>query len=415
MFAANTSLNDCIRFAPTCARQTSLEVLLQLFQSGSPIAIAIDRQQYPVGAIRSHRLLDYLAQNLLLAPVGSRDFDRSIFLASSVANLVEPVEVLNTASIILESVEIAENFAKKELKIYAVVDDRQKFIGILDDRCTFDSVKMLDVSSSLTDRALEVSFNQSSSFLQQWKKNIGQKYQSTENITNFWSSIGNKNTEEVFQELLLWLGHELKSPLTAIVGLSSLLKEAKPEQIENKYSHYADLIHRSGRRMMEIVNDMFGIIDPRANIRATPAESSRSRAKSSKIKRALDRSWQILRLCPQENEFASNDFDIALDVFLSSLQHRILEADSLEQAEILARVWKIDAIVLNGSNLSDPVAYLRSFSKSDYLCKIPLVTLDSKTTEAATSIPTLVVFPYLLPLEEQYLNDVLNAIEIAVG
>ncbi len=402
MFTVNTTFNDCIQFAPICERQASLEVLLNLFQSGASIAIVVDLKGYPLGAIRSHCLLNRLAQYLMFSPVGSWESNRRQFLASSVSDLIEPVEVVSGEVAIEKLTDISKNWTQGEARIYALIDDQKKFIGLLDDRCLLDSVKKLD-SLSLTNQALQVNLDRSSPFLKQWERTLVQKSLINPDNPNFLTPTGIKNDERMFQEFLLWLGHELKSPLTAIVGLSSLLKEAKPEQLEQKYVRYADLIYRSGRRLMEIVNELFG-----ANYLNSEEVKVKSPTKANQ-------SWKILRLYPQEDEFDGDTFDGALNTFLSSLQHRILEADSLEQAEMLARVWRIDAIVLNGSYLNDPAAYLHSLSRSDYLCSLPLVTLDSKTTEAARNISELVVFPYLLPIEEQYLNDVLQAIKIAVG
>jgi His Kinase A (phospho-acceptor) domain len=404
MFTVNTSFNDCIQFAPICERQSSLEVLLKLFQSGASIVIVVDLKGYPLGAVRSHRLLTYLTQYLLLSPVGNWEPNRRKFLASSVSDLIEPVEIIGEDVAIEKLTEIGTNSNRAETRIYALVDERQQFVGLLDDRCLLDSVKKIDSPvPSLVNRALQVSFDRGSPFLQQWEQTLVQKSLIDLDNPNVLTPIDIKNDEVMFQEFSIWLAHELKSPLTAIVGLSSLLKEAKPEQLEYKYIHYADLIYRSGRRLMKIVNELFGV------------DYLNSETVKGDCLSETNQSWKILRLYPQENEFDGDDFDAALNDFLSSLQHRILEADSLEQAEMLARVWKVDAIVLNGSYLSDPTAYLQSFSRSDYLCGLPLVTLDSKTTEAARNIPTLAVFPYLLPIEEQYLNDVLQAIEIAVG
>jgi hypothetical protein len=402
MFTVNTTFNDCIQFAPICEHQASLEVLLNLFQSGASIAIVVDRKGYPLGAIRSHCLLNRLAQYLMFSPVGSWESNRRQFLASSVSDLIESVEVITGEVAIEKLAEMSKNSTQGKPRIYALVDDQQKFIGLLDDQCLLDSVKKLD-SFYPTDHTLQVNLDRSSPFLKQWERTLVQKSLINPDDSNFLTPIGDKNDERMFQEFLLWLGHELKSPLTAIVGLSSLLKEAKPEQLEQKYVRYADLIYRSGRRLMEIVNELFGV-----NYLNSEEVKVKSPTKANQ-------SWKILRLYPQEDEFNGDDFDEALNTFLSSLQHRILEADSLEQAEMLARVWKVDAIVLNGSYLNDPVAYLHSLSRSDYLCSLPLVTLDSKTTEAARDISELAVFPYLLPIEEQYLNDILQAIEIAVG
>ena len=129
----------------------------------------------------------------------------------------------------------------------------------------------------------------------------------------------------------------------------------------------------------------------------------------------------ILHLYP-ESETTSNlkiaqnsDLNFALNEHLSGLNHRVLEADSLEQGEILARIWQIDAIVLDGRILQEPVRYLRSLKKSTSLSSLPLVTLDTKTTEAANQIEGLAVFPCLLPENKSNLANLVQVIQIAAG
>lgn len=57
-------------------------------------------------------------------------------------------------------------------------------------------------------------------------------------------------------EFLASITHELKSPLTAIVGLSSLLKEQKLGTLNQRQLRYTELICRSGQQLMNIVNDL---------------------------------------------------------------------------------------------------------------------------------------------------------------
>ena len=95
--------------------------------------------------------------------------------------------------------------------------------------------------------------------------------------------------------------------------------------------------------------------------------------------------------------------------------HRILEADSLEQAHNLARIWQLDAVVLNGYQIAEPSLYLQSFQKSRYLASLPLITLDTRTTEAANQIKGLNVYPCLLPTQNRRIQDLIQVIQIAIG
>jgi signal transduction histidine kinase len=95
-------------------------------------------------------------------------------------------------------------------------------------------------------------------------------------------------------------------------------------------------------------------------------------------------------------------------------QHRIIEADSLEQAHNLARIWQLDAIILNGHQISQPNLYLRSLQESEHLATLPLITLDTRITEAANQIEGLNVYPCLLPAQQCNIADLIQVIQIAI-
>ena len=99
----------------------------------------------------------------------------------------------------------------------------------------------------------------------------------------------------------------------------------------------------------------------------------------------------------------------------SNYQHRIIEADGLEQAHTLARIWQLDVIVLYGHQLSNRIEYLQLLQTSEYLSALPLVTLDNKTTQAANQIKGLNVYPCLLPAEHRRVEDLMQVIQIAAG
>jgi signal transduction histidine kinase len=95
-------------------------------------------------------------------------------------------------------------------------------------------------------------------------------------------------------------------------------------------------------------------------------------------------------------------------------QHRIIEADSLEQAHNLARIWQLDAIILNGHQIAQPSLYLRSLQESEHLATLPLITLDTRITEAANQIEGLNVYPCLLPAQQCNIADLIQVIQIAI-
>ncbi|QLE58997.1 hybrid sensor histidine kinase/response regulator [Nostoc sp. TCL26-01] len=119
---------------------------------------------------------------------------------------------------------------------------------------------------------------------------------------------------------------------------------------------------------------------------------------------------RILRLVNPELESTTSH---------SSLQeHRIIEVDDLDQAELLARVWQFDVILLDVEP-SLAQKYLKELVQHPRLAALPLVTCDVATTLAASQIPGLSVFPCLTPLgvdnHTQKIDPLLSVLQIASG
>jgi signal transduction histidine kinase/DNA-binding response OmpR family regulator len=119
---------------------------------------------------------------------------------------------------------------------------------------------------------------------------------------------------------------------------------------------------------------------------------------------------------PLQNQALVED----LNQLLHSKHYRILEADDLEQAELLARVWKPKVILLSGTVASWDL-YFQRYNQYTFLASLPLVTLDPAATQAANQIPGLLVFPCLAPLQPQLVDEahessaLLQVIQVAVG
>ncbi|GAB4541368.1 MAG: HAMP domain-containing sensor histidine kinase [Pleurocapsa sp.] len=103
------------------------------------------------------------------------------------------------------------------------------------------------------------------------------------------------------------------------------------------------------------------------------------------------------------------------DNLQNNYHYRIIEAEGLEQADMLARIWQLDVVIIDGAQLKKPDQYLRSLQASPYLATLPLITLDAKTTAAANQIEGLNVYPCLVPAECRNMNDLMEVVQIAAG
>lgn len=91
---------------------------------------------------------------------------------------------------------------------------------------------------------------------------------------------------------------------------------------------------------------------------------------------------------------------------IQSGQYQVLEADDLEQAELLAEIWQPQVILIeSASDLPQPQVFFQALSESALLANLPIVTMDMATTEAANQVPSLMIFPCLVneaPRDKQY-------------
>lgn len=109
-----------------------------------------------------------------------------------------------------------------------------------------------------------------------------------------------------------------------------------------------------------------------------------------------------------------------LNALLHPYHCRVLEVDDLEQADLLARVWKPHVTLINGT-FADPFGEMQQFSQSPALVRLPLVTLTPEITHAANLVPGLMVFPCLSgssiaePQDSFDVSALWQTIQMAVG
>lgn len=118
----------------------------------------------------------------------------------------------------------------------------------------------------------------------------------------------------------------------------------------------------------------------------------------------------ILRLIPGSYDFKQpmTEDSIYEDKFFSlPTEYRIIEADDLAQANLLAKIWQPNVILIERRyNSMTPVEFINKLSQYSALAAIPLVTMDSEITQAANQVKKLSVFPYLaFDKNDNYLTE----------
>jgi signal transduction histidine kinase/DNA-binding response OmpR family regulator len=115
---------------------------------------------------------------------------------------------------------------------------------------------------------------------------------------------------------------------------------------------------------------------------------------------------RILRLVNAEVE---NDTQPSLP------DHRVIEVDDLEQAELLSRVWQFDVILLD-AEIGQAKSYLERLSKHPRLSVLPIVTCSLDVSQAASQMSGLSVFPCLNTQgTERKVEALLSVLQIAAG
>ncbi|OCQ95542.1 hypothetical protein BCD67_09945 [Oscillatoriales cyanobacterium USR001] len=105
-------------------------------------------------------------------------------------------------------------------------------------------------------------------------------------------------------EFLACISHELKTPLTAILGLSSLLKDRAIGELNDRQTRYAKLIHASGRHLMTVVNDILDL----TRIETNQMELS---VETVQITTVCDRAFEGASILQQQEDKLPHTSDIS--------------------------------------------------------------------------------------------------------
>ncbi len=100
----------------------------------------------------------------------------------------------------------------------------------------------------------------------------------------------------------------------------------------------------------------------------------------------------VLTLKAHESPTASVPGAIDLSSWLQEQGCQVLEVDDVDQALLLSRVWRPDALVVD-PHLPHPETYLQALGQFPSLTNLPLITLTPGATAAAIALGGLRLFP----------------------
>ncbi len=89
------------------------------------------------------------------------------------------------------------------------------------------------------------------------------------------------------------MSHELRTPLNAIMGFSDIMRSKMFGEMQPKYAEYAELIHESGRHLMDLINDVLDV----SKIEAHRYELSRE---TFDVREAVNAALRLVRLQADE-------------------------------------------------------------------------------------------------------------------
>lgn len=209
---------------------------------GTEFLVLVDHKDFPVRVLLLHHLLSIVEEWTASTPTTSvsptapaRDsFEEPLF---SVYTQV----TLSLISIRQSSETAAQMIAAAPSTCWVVVDQQQRYVGLLD--------KTRLLALALMESPAPAEFFAEAALVSGPADEKDHQYQ----------LFSEQQLSESNTALLTYLGHELKTPLTSLLGLSSLLSTERIGPLNPRQSRYVGLIQQHCRRLTVWVNTLIDL------------------------------------------------------------------------------------------------------------------------------------------------------------
>ena len=293
MSSLETTLDKFVTQIPLCHLHDSEENIIKALCSSPRGFIAIiDANFCPLGILESHKLLIQIANKTITSMNGSATATQSLseigasLAINKLTNLILRIPALSSQIRIKDLIALlnSQKYLIPEQN-YFIIDAAGKVQGILDIPQLLKHIAQDYAAVNTQDNRISsachlgtlsaplVLHNGESKICEQ--NAAGSRYFPPQQEVALTQSLDNSLAQDptvdiqpnwkrdklrrLQNELMVNMSHDLKSPLTAIISLSSLLREEKLGSLNPRQIQYLDLIYGSGRQLMTIITELLDI------------------------------------------------------------------------------------------------------------------------------------------------------------
>ncbi|NER83072.1 MAG: HAMP domain-containing histidine kinase, partial [Leptolyngbya sp. SIO1D8] len=235
-----------IRFAPTSLLSNAPNLWLEdCLAGGTDHIVLVDADAVPVRILLLHHLIGMVEAQK--SPAASSPEAGMGNVARSLPKAVSDPALTGYSPVTIALISVTQSFEAAAQMVAAspdaywiVVDQQQRYLGLL------DKTSLLAIALTQRSPASEQSEDTVSSL-------------STPDSLETAAVTAQQPFSQSNTALLTYLGHELKTPLTSLLGLSSLLKTRRLGELNARQTRYVSLIQQHSRRLAAWVNTLIDL------------------------------------------------------------------------------------------------------------------------------------------------------------